>query len=102
MNVFGAGVLDQIRDWHTSELADDVPGVASAYRQPSWDMHSVLAGLGYEVFPLATMSLASQQTVSLVAGSAAYLRFAVAANQTAQITWSGAPASVQMTLVRTR
>ena len=41
-------------------------------------------------------------TVSVNGGSAAYLRFAVSAGQTATVQLSTLPSNVQLTLVRTR
>ena len=78
-NVFGSTVTTQLRDWSTSVLTDDLTGVAATYQQPSWNYRSVFAALSSSVFPIATVSMtAGTRSVSLVAGSAAYTRFAVA------------------------
>ena len=54
-------------------------------------------------YPLVTTALgASPSTISVLGGSAAYLRFAVAAGQTATVQWSTLPSNMQLSLVRTR
>jgi hypothetical protein len=54
-------------------------------------------------YPLATTTLTSTPSaVTVSGGSAAYLRFTVAAGKTATIQWSTLPSSVQLTLVRTK
>ena len=103
-NVFGSGVIDEFRDWGTSVLTDDLTGVAATYQQPSWNYRSIYAALSSSsVFPLSNVSLTpGAHTVSLVAGANAYLRFAVAAGTVPSIQWTGAPSSVQFTIVRTK
>jgi len=102
--VFGTGVLNQIRDWGTSVLTDDVTGVDGAYQQPSWNFRSMFAALtNSTVFPVATVSLAAgTRSVTLVAGATSYIRFSVASGATASVQWSPLPSSVQLTLVRTK
>lgn len=101
-NVFGAGIINRLRDWGTSVIADDVSGSAAQYQQQSWNFRTIFAVLeNSSVFPLATVSLASgSKTVSLVRGANAYLRFAVAAGGSGTVAWTTAPASVQFSLVR--
>ena len=54
-------------------------------------------------YPLSTTTLGtSGATVSVTGGSAAFLRFGVAAGQTATIQWGTLPSTIQLTLVRTR
>ena len=103
-NVFGTGVLNQIRDWGTSVLSDDVTGVDAAYQQPSWNFRSMFAALNNStVFPLSTVSLSTAtRSVTLVGGATSYLRFAVASGGTANVQWSTPPSTVQFTLVRTK
>ncbi|MDB4874190.1 MAG: Peptidase hyicolysin [Gemmatimonadetes bacterium] len=103
-NVFGTGVINELRDWGVSVLADDITGVTSAYQQPSWNYRSMFAALSSSsVFPLANMSLTpGTQSVSLTRGANAYLRFTVAAGSTATVQWSAAPSTVQFSLVRTK
>jgi hypothetical protein len=102
-NVFGTTVTTQLRDWSTSVLTDDISGVPAAYQQPSWNYRSVFATLYSGVFPISTVSLtAGSRSVSLVAGSAAYARFAVASGGTASISWTSPSTLVQYTLVRTK
>ena len=102
--VFGTGVLNQIRDWGTSVLTDDVTGVDGAYQQPSWNFRSMFAALtNSTVFPVMTVSLATgTRSVTLVAGATSFVRFSVASGTTASVQWSPLPSSVQLTLVRTK
>lgn len=103
-NVFGSGVIDEFRDWGASVLTDDLTGVAATYQQPSWNYRSIFAALASSnVFPLTNVSLTpGTRTVSLIRGANAYLRFAVAAGSVPSIQWTGAPPSVQFTIVRTK
>ena len=102
--VFGTDLTALARDWATSVFADDVASTDARYQQPSWNLRSIFAALestgGY---PLSTVALgASPMTMSVDGGSAAYLRFAVSAGQTATVQFSTLPSNVQLTLVRTR
>jgi hypothetical protein len=102
--VFGNGVLNQVRDWGTSVLTDDMAGVDAAYQQPSWNFRSIFAALtSSTVFPVATVALATgTKSVTLVGGATSYVRFSVASGSTASVQWSTPPTSVQFTLVRTK
>jgi hypothetical protein len=102
--VFGTGVLNQIRDWETSVLMDDLSGVAAAYQQPSWNFRSMFAALtNSTVFPVQTVSLvAGTKSVTLVGGATSYVRFSVSSGSTASVQWSALPSTVQLTLVRTK
>ena len=101
--VFGADTTTLFRDWATSVFADNAPGVAARYQQPSWNFRSIYKEL-YGSFPLKTVSLAAgtPSPVSLVGGGAAYLRFAVPAGSTGRVSWGTVATSVQMTLLRTK
>ena len=103
-SVFGVGVLNQLRDWGTSVLTDDLAGVDAAYQQPSWNFRSMFAALtSSSVFPISTVSLVSaSQSITLTAGATAYLRFSVASGGTATVQWTAPPSLVQLTLVRTK
>jgi hypothetical protein len=103
-NVFGSGVIDEFRDWGVSVLSDDLSGVAASYQQPSWNYRSIYAALlSTAVFPLTNVSLTpGTKSVSLVRGANAYLRFAVAAGGLPSVQRTGAPASVQFSIVRTK
>jgi len=102
--VFGTELAALARDWATSVLADDVASTDSRYQQPSWNLPSIFGALeSTGAYPLATATLGtSSTTLSVDGGSAAYLRFAVAAGQTATVQFSSLPSNVQLTLVRTR
>jgi hypothetical protein len=102
--VFGTGVLNQIRDWETSVLMDDLSGVDAAYQQPSWNFRSMFAALtNSTVFPVQTVSLvAGTKSVTLVGGATSYVRFSVSSGSTASVQWSALPSTVQLTLVRTK
>ncbi len=102
--VFGTGVLNQVRDWGTSVLTDDLSGVDAAYQQPSWNFRAIFAALtNSTVFPVSTVTLAAgTKSVTLVGGATSYIRFSVASGGSASVQWSTPPASVQFTLVRTK
>lgn len=102
--VFGTGVLNQVRDWGTSVLTDDLSGVDATYQQPSWNFRSIFAALtNSTVFPVATVTLAAgTKSVTLVGGATSYIRFSVASGGTASVQWSTPPSTVQFTLVRTK
>lgn len=92
-NVFGANLMDQIRNWATSVETDDFGGVTDAtFLQPSWNLRSVYVD-GYQkgsgLYPLAFISLVNgvPSTVNLVAGGEAYFRFGVAAASQASVDW---------------
>jgi hypothetical protein len=102
--VFGVDLTTLARDWATSVLADDAATTDARYQEPSWNMRSIFGALESNgAYPLATTTLgASPMTVSVNGGSAAYLRFAVPAGQTATVQLSTVPSNMQLTLIRTR
>jgi hypothetical protein len=102
--VFGSDLTTLARDWSTSVFADDVVTTDARYQQPTWNLRSIFGALESNgAYPLATATLGtSTSAVSVKGGSAAYLRFAVTAGQTAAVQLSGLPSSMQLTLVRTR
>ena len=102
-SVFGNNVVTTMRDFGTSVLTDDISSVDAAYQQPSWNFRSIFAALGSSSFPVTSIPLsAGTRSVSLVAGSTAYLRFSVTAGSTASVQWPVLPQLVQLTLVRTK
>jgi hypothetical protein len=103
-NVFGANLTTLARDWAISVFADDLTSTDARYQQPTWNLRSIFGALQSNgVYPLVTTALSTTPaTISVTGGSAAYLRFAVAAGQTATVQWSTLPSNVQFTLVRTR
>jgi len=102
--VFGTGLPALARDWATSVFTDDVASTDPRYQQTSWNLRSIFGALeSTGAYPLATATLgASPMAVSVDGGSAAYLRFAVSAGQTATVQLNTLPSNVQLTLVRTR
>jgi hypothetical protein len=111
--VFGGNFAALVRDWATAQYMDDVVAqVPAAFRHPSWHYRSIMPRVANQnnppPYPLQTRSLVAAGSVSLSlnGGSAAYLRFGVAAGATGTIipTSSGAPppAAVSFTVVRTR
>jgi hypothetical protein len=103
--VFGSNLTSLARDWATSLFADDLATTDARYQQPTWNFRSIYAALqSNATYPLATTALgaSSSTTVNVQSGSAAYLRFSVAAGQTATIQWNTLPSALQLTLVRTR
>jgi hypothetical protein len=102
--VFGTGLPALARDWATSVFADDLVSTDVRYQQPSWNLPSIFGALESNgAYPLATATLGtSPMTLSVDGGSAAYLRFAVSAGQSATVQLSNLPSNLQLTLVRTR
>ena len=102
--VFGSGLTTLVRDWATSVFADDITTTDARFQQPTWNMRSIFGALQSNgAYPLSTTTLGtSGATVSVTGGSAAFLRFGVAAGQTATIQWGTLPSNIQLTLVRTR
>jgi hypothetical protein len=104
-NVFGPNVPSLARDWATSVLTDDLTTTDAPYQQSTWNLRSLFAAIQTNgAYPLATtaLSASSPTSVNVSGGSAAFLRFSVAAGQTASIQWNTLPSNVQLTLVRTR
>ena len=102
--VFGSNLPTLARDWATSVFADDITTTDARFQQPTWNMRSIYGALQSNgAYPLSTTALGtSGATVNVSGGSAAFLRFGVAAGQTATIQWSTLPSTLQLTLVRTR
>lgn len=104
-NVFGSSLTSLVRDWATSTLTDDLTTTDPSYQQSTWNLRSLFAAIQTNgAYPLATtaLSASSPTSVNVSGGSAAYLRFSVAAGQTATVQWNTLPSNVQLTLVRTR
>jgi hypothetical protein len=109
-NVYGSDIMNQIRDWATSNYTDDLSaGVANTWQEPSWNFRSVYGALRYTTYPLQLQAIVpgTPLPVTLVAGGSAFVRFATAANQSALISWTGTggqalPTTLQFTVVRVR
>ncbi len=100
--VFGADLTPLFRDWATAFILDDVSGAAPRYSFRSWNIPSISSALSNGgTYPLATQSLMSgvPQSVAIVGGGAAYLRFGVPSGGTGTLAWT-APSSVLTTVVR--
>lgn len=106
-NVYGADVLNQIRDWATSVYTDDKEGAAT-WQQPSWNFRSIMINaLTYHAYPVKMEGLSptAPLALSLVAGGSAYVQFATGAGKdgTLKITAAGgqaAPPEMQYSVVR--
>jgi hypothetical protein len=106
----GADLDEWTRDWAVATFADrQVAGLEARYTQPSWNFRDIFAGISSGAsYPLVTHTLADgrAQQVTLGAGSAAYLRLAVAKGGQASLRLrdgsSPLPASVRVAVVRTR
>jgi hypothetical protein len=99
--VLGPTLGDQLRDWSTSVLTDDLGGFGATVQQPSWNFRSIYATLVPGNFPLATTTLTtSGVAVTLSGGASSYLRFAVLPNTSAGVAWNGAASTTQVSLVR--
>jgi hypothetical protein len=98
-----------VRDWSVSNYADDfIPGIQSVDMDPSWNMRSMVSGVNDGTWPLGTQQLdmTSVTSIGIGDGSAAYLRFGVAANAIGggRITARGAavPAGLALSILRTK
>jgi len=98
-----------IRDWTVADYADDfATGAQPVNMYSSWNVRSMVAAVNQGGWPLATPVLdnAGVTTVSIADGSAAYLRFGVAANAIGggRITTRGAvvPAGFALSILRTK
>jgi hypothetical protein len=98
-----------IRDWTVATYADDfVPGAQSVALDPSWDLRSMVSAVSDGTWPLPTQQLdaTSVTSVNLADGSAAYLRFGVAAGAIGggRIVARGAPvpAGFALSILRTK
>jgi hypothetical protein len=109
--VFGKDVPAMVRDWAGSHELDDRGVPSAAFRQPSWNWHSIYGGIDglpafYPLQPTPLGPSTSTTTGSLVAGGADFHTFSVPANGTATITLDaagGAAASnLQFLIVRTQ
>ena len=102
-NVFGANLPALFRDWAIATIADDVPGVANEWKQPSWNFRAIFDfATTSHSYTLSTVTVGdgSPVTVSLNGGSAAYVRFAVSSGQVGQVKWTTASPNVVVSLVR--
>ena len=109
--VFGVDPMAAMRDWATALYLDDATeGVATRYTQASWNFRDLFPALPLDArsYPLTTRTLRNETrtALSLRAGSAAYLRFAMNAGQDALLQLSSGgnalPPAVQVTIVRLR
>jgi hypothetical protein len=98
-----------VRDWTVANYADDfATGAQPVDMYPSWNVHSMVSAVNQGSWPLATPMLdtASVTSVSIADGSAAYLRFGVAANAIGggRVTNRGAvvPAGFALSILRTK
>jgi hypothetical protein len=101
--VLGGEPMDWMHDWLVSLLVDDlVPGTEQRFRQASWNHRSVFASLRtqgglqtYPYYPLRTHALTNHlpQTVEIMGGSAAFIRFAGAAGARSELRFGGSTAA---------
>jgi Bacterial Ig-like domain (group 1) len=98
-----------VRDWTVANYADDfATGVQSVDTYSSWNVRSMVSAVNQGSWPLPTPGLdtVSVTSVSIGDGSAAYLRFGVAANAIGggRVTNRGAavPAGFALSILRTK
>jgi hypothetical protein len=98
-----------VRDWTVANYADDfATGARPVDLYSSWNLRSMVSAVNQGNWPLATpvLDTASVTSVSIADGSAAYLRFGVAANAIGggRITTRGAvvPAGFALSILRTK
>jgi hypothetical protein len=104
--VIGADTRTLIRDWTLSIFLDDLmPGVASNYQQPSWNLRTAL--IGYSPHTINLPVNGNAVTQDLVAGGTVFARFALDPGAQAYVSASGIggaplPRNVLLALVRTK
>jgi len=98
-----------IRDWTVATYADDfVPGAQAVALDPSWNIRSIVSGMNEGGWPLPIQQLdaTSVTSINITDGSAAYLRFGVAAGAIGggHIVARGAPvpAGFALSILRTK
>jgi hypothetical protein len=98
-----------VRDWSVANYADDfIPGTQLVNMHPSWDVRSMVSAVNGGMWALTTQQLdvTNVTSVGIGDGSAAYLRFGVAANAIGggRITARGAPvpAGFALSILRTK
>jgi hypothetical protein len=98
-----------IRDWTVANYADDfATGAQPVDMYSSWNIRSMVSAVNQGSWPLATpvLDTAGVTSVSIADGSAAYLRFGVAANAIGggRVTNRGAvvPAGFALSILRTK
>lgn len=107
--VFGANMLDWVRDFDVAVYTDDyVPNVAQQFTIPSWSYRSLYIALNGS-YQLAVDGLADGTPLDFTlryGGGTRYLRFGVAPGQTATISLTNGAstptASIATALVRTK
>ncbi len=80
-----------LQNWGVANYTDDaVPGAAPVYTHPSWNFRQVLSNDAFGGFRLRTFNLGngSPLTVSVAAGSQAYMRFRVSPGLRADVRTS--------------
>ena len=102
--VFGADVVNWVRDWSISAYTDDFTSTSSTFQQPSWNFRSIYPRLGITTFPIHLLPLtnAVQSTQTLSGGGAMYTVFGVPAGVTAGLAWSVTAPAVAISIVRTK
>ncbi len=88
--VYGGDVKELVRDWNVHLFTDDLNGASGAFAGVSWNFRSIIAALqrggapAYPQYPLAVVVVSTDGTSDLTVrpGSAAYVRFGVAAGNT--------------------
>jgi hypothetical protein len=107
----GVDMDEWYRDWAVANFVDDLglSGLDTRYTSRSWNHRSVASALTTGgSYPLLTRTLSDgvPTYLTLNGGSAAYVRLAVPANKAASITARNGtqplPATVRLTLVRTK
>lgn len=106
--VFGSGIMDVMRDWAVSILADDyATALDPRFGDATWNLRSAMrgVGLGYNLTP-RIMSDRATTTLLLSGTGAAFLRFAVPAGADALLTADNdgqpLPSTVRLNIVRLR
>jgi hypothetical protein len=91
----GADPVLWARDWSVANYADDVVPVAAEFTHPSWNFRDMFVNSSFGGYPLRPIPLGSRAgTVTIKSGSAAFLRFGVAANGQGEVRFTQGTATV--------
>jgi len=84
--VLGTDPVLWARDWAVANYTDDAVPTGAVFQQPSWQFRDIYSNPGFGGYPLSVTALGNTSyNLSIKAGSAAYLKFGVAAAQQADL-----------------
>ena len=93
--VLGTDPVLWARDWSVANYTDDAVPTGAVFQQPSWQFRDIYSNPGFGGYPLQVTSLGNTSyNFAIQSGSAAYLKFGVAAGQQADLRFVQAGSTV--------